>query len=79
MMTTDWLWSIALCTAAIFALVGAVGLIHPLRRVHRGNRRHAAVMMLLGLAAAYAIWRSMPPALTPTTHRSVLATSERAA
>jgi hypothetical protein len=62
MMTTDWLWSIALYTAGIFALIGAAGIIHPLRRVHRSNRRHAAVMMLLGLAAAYAIWRNMPPA-----------------
>lgn len=62
MMTTDWLWSIAFYTAVIFALVGAAGIIHPLRRVHRNNRRHAAVMMLIGLAAAYAIWRSMPPA-----------------
>jgi hypothetical protein len=71
MMTTDWLWSIALYTAVIFALVGAAGLIHPLRRVHRSNRRHAAVMMLLGLAAAYAIWRSMPPAQTSTTHHAI--------
>lgn len=62
MMTTDWLWSIAFYTAVIFTLVGAAGIIHPLRRVHRNNRRHAAVMMLLGLAAVYAIWRSMPPA-----------------
>ena len=61
MMTTDWLWSIALYTAVIFTLVGAAGIIHPLRRVHRSNRRHAAVMMLIGLVAAYAIWRSMPP------------------
>ena len=71
MMTTDWLWSIALYTAAIFGLVGAFGLIHPLRRVHRGNRRHAAVMMLLGLAAAYAIWRSMPPSQTSMTHHAI--------
>lgn len=71
MMTTDWLWSIALYTAAIFALVGAFGLIHPLRRVHRSNRRHAAVMMLLGLAVAYAIWRSMPPSQTSMTHHAI--------
>ena len=71
MMTTDWLWSIALYTAAIFALVGAFGLIHPLRRVHRSNRRHAAVMMLLGLAVAYAIWRSMPPSQTSMAHHAI--------
>jgi hypothetical protein len=71
MMTTDWLWSIALYTAVIFALVGAAGLIHPLRRVHRGNRRHAAVMLLLGLAAAYAIWRSMPPAQTNNARHAI--------
>lgn len=46
----------------IFALVGAFGIIRPLRRVHRGRRRHAAVMFLLGAAAAYAISWSMPRA-----------------
>ena len=46
----------------IFALVGAFGMIRPLRRVHRGKRRHAAVMFLLGAAAAYAIARSLPRA-----------------
>lgn len=71
MMTTDWLWSIALYTAAIFALVGAVGIIHPLRRVHRNNRRHAAVMLLIGLAAVYAIWRSMPPAQSSTARHAI--------
>src|SRR5688500_8811473 len=71
MMTTDWLWSIALYTAVIFALVGAAGVIHPLRRVHRSNRRHAAVMMLVGLAAAFAIWRSMPPAQSSTERHAI--------
>lgn len=59
---TDWLWSIAFYTAVIFALVGAFGIIRPLRRVHRGRRSHAAVMFLLGAAAAYAISWSMPRA-----------------
>lgn len=46
----------------IFALVGAYGVVRPLRRVHRGRRRHALVMMLIGIAAAYAISRAMPRA-----------------
>lgn len=46
----------------IFALVGAAGVLRPLRRVHRGRRRHAAVMFVLGAAAAYAISWSMPRA-----------------
>ena len=71
MMTTDWLWSIALYTAVIFALIGAVGIIHPLRRVHRGNRRHAAVMLLVGLVAVYAIWRSMPPSQSSSTRHAI--------
>lgn len=58
----DWLWSIGFYTAVIFALVGAFGVIRPLRRVHRGRRLHAAVMLLIGVAAAYAISRSMPRA-----------------
>jgi hypothetical protein len=76
---TDWLWSIAFYTSVIFALVGAAGVIRPQRRVHRGRRRHAAVMFLLGAVAAYAISRSMPRAqssgaqhgideFTPTFH-----------
>jgi hypothetical protein len=60
----DWLWSIAFYTSVIFALVGAFGVVRPLRRVHRGRRLHAAVMLLIGLAAAYAISRSMPHSQT---------------
>ena len=41
-------------------LIGAFGVIRPLRRVHRGKRSHALVMLLIGLAAMYAISRSMP-------------------
>jgi hypothetical protein len=68
---TDWLWSIAFYTAVIFALVGAFGVIRPLRRVHRGRRRHAAVMFLLGAAAAYAISRSMPRAQSSTAQHGI--------
>ena len=35
-------------------------MIRPLRRVHRGKRTHALAMLILGLAAMYAISRSMP-------------------
>ena len=56
----DWLWSIGFYTSVIFALVGAAGMIHPLRRVHRGRRRHAFVMFLIGVALAYAISLNMP-------------------
>ena len=59
-MVIDWLWSIAFYTAAIVALVGAYGVIRPLRRVHRGRRTHALVMLLIALAAMYAISRAMP-------------------
>ncbi len=59
---TDWLWSIAFYTSVIFALVGAFGIIRPLGRVHRGKRRHALVMFLIGAAAAYGISLSMPRA-----------------
>ena len=58
----EWLWSIAFYTSVIFALVGAAGLIHPLRRVHRGRRTHAAVMLVIGAALAYAISLGMPRA-----------------
>jgi hypothetical protein len=56
----DWLWSIAFYTAAIVALIGAYGVVRPLRRVHRGKRTHALVMLLIALAAIYAVSRSMP-------------------
>ena len=68
---TDWLWSIAFYTAVIFALVGAFGMVRPLRRVHRGRRRHAAVMFLLGAAAAYAIARSLPQAQASTAQNGI--------
>ena len=35
-------------------------MIRPLRRVHRGKRTHALAMLILGLAAMYAISRTMP-------------------
>jgi hypothetical protein len=60
LLSVDWLWSIAFYTAAIVTLVGAVGIVRPLRRVHRGRRTHAAAMMLIGLVAMYAISRGMP-------------------
>ena len=62
-----WLWSIAFYTAAIVALIGAVGIVRPLRRVHRSRRTHAAVMLLVGLIAMYAISRMMPHSQAPTT------------
>ncbi len=46
-------------------------MIRPLRRVHRGRRRHALVMFLLGLAAAYAISRSMPRAQSSDAHYGI--------
>lgn len=67
----DWLWSIAFYTSVIFGLVGAYGVIRPLRRVHRGRRLHAAVMLLIGLAAAYAISRSMPRAQSSSEHHGI--------
>ena len=67
----DWLWSIGFYTAVIFALVGAFGVIRPLRRVHRGRRLHAAVMLLIGLAAAYAISRGMPRAQSSSERHGI--------
>jgi hypothetical protein len=67
----DWLWSIAFYTSVIFALVGAAGVVHPLRRVHRGRRKHALVMFLIGAAIAYAISWSMPRAQTAGEHHAI--------
>jgi hypothetical protein len=67
----DWLWSIGFYTAVIFALVGGYGLIRPLRRVHRGKRLHAAVMLLIGLAAAYGISLSMPRAQSSSARHAI--------
>jgi uncharacterized membrane protein YhhN len=60
LVTVEYLWSIAFYTAVIVTLVGAAGLVRPLRRVHRGRRTHAATMLLIGLVAMYLISRSMP-------------------
>lgn len=67
----DWLWSIGFYTAAIVTLIGAVGIIRPLRRVHRGKRTHAAVMLLVGIAAMYAISRSLPRAQSSTATNAI--------
>lgn len=68
---TDWLWSIAFYTSVLFALVGVAGVIHPLRRVHRGRRKHALVMAAIGIAVAYAISWSMPRAHSSAEHRAI--------
>jgi hypothetical protein len=55
----------------IFALVGVVGMIRPLKRIHRGRRRHAAVMFLIGALAAYAISWSMPRTQSSAEHHGI--------
>jgi hypothetical protein len=64
LLTADYLWSIALYTAVIIALIGGYGLFRPLRRVHRGRRTHAATMLIVGLVAIYLISRAMPRAMS---------------
>lgn len=66
LLTPDYLWSIALYTAVIIALIGGYGLFRPLRRVHRGRRTHAATMLIVGLVAIYLISRAMPRAMSTT-------------
>jgi preprotein translocase subunit Sss1 len=69
LLTIDYLWSIAFYTAVIITLIGGVGMIRPLGRVHRGRRTHAATMLLIGLVAMYLISRAMPRAQSIGDHR----------
>jgi hypothetical protein len=57
---SDWIWSTAVYSMALVALVGALGLVWPWRWPHRRSRRRALVMFLAPLAIAFAITRITP-------------------
>lgn len=57
---SDWIWSTAVYSMALVALVGALGVIWPWRWPHRRSRRRALVMFLAPVAMAFAITRITP-------------------
>jgi len=51
----DWIWSTAFYGSALLTLAGAIGLIRPLRRLHRNSRRRALVMTFAGVTGVILI------------------------
>ena len=51
----DWIWSTAFYGAALFALAGALGVIWPLRWLHRKSRLRALVMVIGGVVVVVII------------------------
>jgi hypothetical protein len=67
----DWLWSTALYSAALPAMAGALGVIWPIRWLHRRSRRRAALMLAGGIAAIWAIAVFTPSASASTTRTGI--------
>ena len=51
----DWIWSTAFYSAALLALAGALGVIWPLRWLHRKSRLRALVMLVGGVVVVVII------------------------
>ncbi|HUQ88062.1 MAG TPA: hypothetical protein VM096_10915 [Vicinamibacterales bacterium] len=51
----DWAWSTAFYSAALVAVAGAIGMIWPLRSIHRKSRLRAFVMALGGVVTVVGI------------------------
>ena len=60
---TDWAWSTALYGGALAAILGAAGVVWPLRRLHRESRPRALVMLAAGVVLALAVALSSPSAI----------------
>jgi hypothetical protein len=66
---SDWLWSTAVYSMALVALAGAIGVMWPLRVVHRKSRGRALIILVIGVGAAYAITRVTPsPSTSAAAH-----------
>ena len=66
----DWAWSTAFYSAALVALAGALGVMWPLRWMHRKSRRRAFVMVVGGIVAVTVI-----AVITPSPQSSIGARS----
>jgi hypothetical protein len=66
----DWAWSTAFYSAALVALVGALGVIWPLRWIHRTSRRRALVMAAGGIVFVVVIALLTPSPQSSTGPRS---------
>jgi hypothetical protein len=61
---TDWLWSTAVYGAGLLAITGAAGIVWPFRWVHGKSRTRALLMLIAGVAAAFALTRIAPAPAT---------------
>ncbi len=67
----DWLWSTAFYTATLVAFVGALGVVWPLRWLHRASRRRAALMLLTGIAGVVTIAVITPSRASAATRSGI--------
>ncbi|HYE85485.1 MAG TPA: hypothetical protein VEA16_03975 [Vicinamibacterales bacterium] len=68
---TDWVWSTALYVGALGAMLGALGVVWPLRSLHRKSRKRALVMLAAGLLLAFAVTQSRPSATDSTANHAI--------
>jgi hypothetical protein len=66
----DWAWSTAFYSAALVALAGALGVIWPLRWIHRKSRRRALVMVVGGVVVVVIITLITPSPRSATAPRT---------
>lgn len=66
----DWAWSTAFYSAALVALTGALGVIRPLRWLHRKSRLRALVMLVAGVVVVVRIAVNTPSPQSSTGSRS---------
>jgi hypothetical protein len=67
----DWLWSTALYGAALLVLAGALGMIWPLRWLHRASRRRAALMLGTGIAGIVIVAMMTPSSASAATRSGI--------
>jgi hypothetical protein len=66
----DWIWSTVFYSAALVALAGALGVIWPLRWIHRKSRLRALVMVVGGITVVVIIAVITPSPQAATGPRS---------
>jgi hypothetical protein len=67
----DWIWSTAVYSAGLVAILGAAGVVWPFQWLHRKRRRRALIMLVVALGAAYALTRITPSPSTSTAGHAI--------
>ena len=67
----DWLWSTAVYSSALAVVIGAAGVIRPLRWPHGRSRQRASIIMVAGLALIVAITSVTPSTRSTSTANAI--------